>query len=86
MSWWDQLSVIQQGALTFTLVVGAVTLLWRRFLVPVVNYQTAHPILMEIAAEFKPNKGQSLHDRMVRIEATLDHISSRLDHIDDRLT
>ena len=85
MSWWDQLSVIQQGALTFTLVVGAVTLLWRRFLVPVVHYQAAHPILMEIAAEFKPNNGVSLHDRMVRIEETLNRMDNRLDKIDNRL-
>ena len=56
MSWWDQLSVIQQVALTFTVVVAAGSVLWRRFLVPVVHYQTAHPILMEIAAEFKPNR------------------------------
>ncbi len=85
MSWWDQLSVVQQGAVTFTLLVGAVTLLWRRFLVPAVQYQAAHPILMEIAAEFKPNQGASLHDRMVRIETTLSHISDRLDDIDTHL-
>jgi len=85
MSWWDQLSVIQQVALTFTVVVAAGSVLWRRFLVPVVHYQAAHPILMEIAAEFKPNKGQSLHDRMVRIETTLTHISERLDNIDNHL-
>ena len=85
MSWWDQLSVIQQGAVTFTVVAAAVGLLWRRFLVPVVHYQSAHPVLMEIAAEFKPNKGASLHDRMVRIETTLTHISDRLDDIDTHL-
>ena len=85
MSWWDQLSVVQQGAVTFTLLVGAVTLLWRRFLVPAVQYQAAHPVLMEIAAEFKPNQGASLHDRMVRIETTLTHISDRLDDIDTHL-
>ena len=85
MSWWDQLSVIQQVALTFTVVVAAGSVLWRRFLVPAVQYQTAHPILMEIAAEFKPNKGASLHDRMVRIESTLNHISERLDTIDNHL-
>ena len=86
MSWWDQLSVIQQVAITFTVVVAAVGMLWRRFLVPAVQYQVAHPVLMEIAAEFKPNKGASLHDRMVRIESTLNHISERLDTIDNHLT
>ena len=85
MSWWDQLSVIQQGAVTFTVVFAAVGLLWRRFLVPAVRYQTAHPILMEIAAEFRPNQGASLHDRMVRIETTLDRICDRLDGIDNHL-
>ena len=85
MSWWDQLSVVQQGAITFTVVFAAVGLLWRRFLVPAVQYQAAHPVLMEIAAEFKPNQGASLHDRMVRIETTLDRISDRLDDIDTHL-
>ena len=40
MSWWAQLSVFQQGAVTFTVVFAAVGLLWRRFRL---RRQSPHP-------------------------------------------
>ena len=34
----------------------------------VVRIDEAVPVLLDIAAEFKPNSGSTLHDRLVRIE------------------
>ena len=50
-------------------------IIWRKFLHPVIKtvvvISEAAPTLLEVAAEFKPNGGGSLHDVVGRIETTL---------------
>ena len=81
MTWWDALTAFQQGlAIASTLLITA-GIVWRRMLVPLVDRQRAMPILLEIAEEFKPNEGRSLHDRISRIELQLTRIGDRLDDL-----
>lgn len=81
MEWWNHPAFIALAATAAVLTSWSI--LWgkgivpiwrgfRRFLKAVRRFADSVDVLFEIAAEFKPNHGHSLHDRMARIEATLD--------------
>lgn len=60
---------------TLVLFIGMVVTAYQRRIRPVVKaivrIDSAVPVLLGIADEFKPNGGGSLHDRLVRIEGQL---------------
>ncbi|GEM_PF-3290782 len=57
---------------------AAMSVVWWRIVVPVARLSDATPILVEIASQFRPNDGHSLHDRVVRIERTGEHLEAEL--------
>jgi hypothetical protein len=52
--------------------VGATGVLWRQVVRPmaraITNTEKMVPVLFDIAQEFQPNDGRTLHDRIVKIE------------------
>jgi hypothetical protein len=56
MAWW-------QWIITIAGICGGIGVVWK-ILEELVDARRAYPVLMEIAEEFKPNNGASLHDRI----------------------
>ncbi len=65
---------------------AAMSVVWWRIVVPLARLSDATPVLVEIAAQFKPNDGHSLHDRVVRIERTGDHLEERIGRIEQAVS
>lgn len=75
---------------------AALAVIWRWVILPigkaaraVVRVSEAHPVLMDIASEFKPNHGTSLKDTVDRIEANLQrhqhHADERFDTLENKI-
>ncbi len=60
---------------------AAMSVVWWRIVVPLARLSDATPILVEIAAQFRPNDGHSLHDRIVRMEQAISDIQRTLETI-----
>lgn len=79
---WVNIAIGAAAALAALVSLG---IIWRRFLRPtvkaVVVISEAAPTLLEIANEFKPNAGGSLHDVVDRIETRLTERTGLIDSI-----
>ena len=78
-----------QTTVAVTIGLGAVLGVLKLWVVPavreLVHAGDAHPTLMEIADQFKPDDGASLHDRIVHIERKQDEICDGIEGLHNKV-
>ncbi len=81
-----------ESTLGLIVLAGAATAaIWRWVFTPawrgvcgVVRLADAHPVIMEIAEQFKPNAGSSLHDRIQQIERNQEDMQTEMESLHNK--
>lgn len=68
----------------FLVLSAALRLLWKKIIIPLARIDGAVPTLIKIADEFKENGGNSLKDRINKIEDQQSKIDKKIDELESK--